>query len=93
MVTPLKPFEAMAMGVPVIASDLPALAEPLTRSGGGLLVPAESEKALATAILQLAGDAPARKRLGSNARAHLAAHHDPTVAADAIRSVLLPLLG
>ena len=92
-VTPLKPFEAMAMGVPVIASDLPALAEPLTRSRGGLLVAAESEQALAAAILQLAGDAPARERLGANARAHLTAQHDPAVAADAIRSALLPLLG
>jgi glycosyltransferase involved in cell wall biosynthesis len=92
-VTPLKPFEAMAMGVPMIASDLPALAEPLTQSGGGLLVPAESEEALAAAILQLAADAPARERLGANARAHLTAQHDPAVAADAIRSALLPLLG
>ena len=92
MVTPLKPFEAMAMGVPVIASDLPALAEPLTQSGGGLLVPAGSE-ALATAILQLAADPAARERLGSNGRAHLGAHHNPAVAADAIRSALDPLLG
>ncbi|HEY6654288.1 MAG TPA: glycosyltransferase family 4 protein [Solirubrobacterales bacterium] len=92
-VTPLKPFEAMAMGVPVIASDLPALAEPLTQARGGLLVPAGSEQALATAILQLAGDAVAREQLGSNARAHLVAHHNPAVAADGIRSALVPLLG
>ena len=92
-VTPLKPFEAMAMGVPVIASDLPALAEPVMRSGGGLLVPPESDEALATAILQLAGDVKTRERLGSNARAYLVAHHDPAVAADAIRSALRPLLG
>jgi len=92
-VTPLKPFEAMAMGVPVIASDLPALAEPLKSSGGGVLVPAGSEQALATAVLQLAGDDAARERLGSNARAHVVAHHGPAVAADAIRTALLPLLG
>jgi glycosyltransferase involved in cell wall biosynthesis len=41
------------VGVPVIASDH-ALAEPLTRSRGGPLVAAESEQALAAAILQLA---------------------------------------
>jgi glycosyltransferase involved in cell wall biosynthesis len=92
-VTPLKPFEAMAMGLPVIASDLPALAEPVVQSGGGLLVPPGSEEALATAILQLAGDVKMRERLGSNARAHLVAHHDPAVAADSIRSALTPLLG
>jgi glycosyltransferase involved in cell wall biosynthesis/tetratricopeptide (TPR) repeat protein len=92
-VTPLKPFEAMAMGIPVIASDLPALAEPLTQSGGGMLVPAGSEQALTAAILQLARDAPTRQRLGSNARTHLIDHHDPPVAAGAIRSALVPLLG
>jgi D-inositol-3-phosphate glycosyltransferase len=92
-VTPLKPFEAMAMGVPVIASDLPALAEPVAQSGGGLLVPPESDEALATAILELAGDVKMRERLGSNARAYLVAHHDPAVAADAIRSALRALLG
>jgi D-inositol-3-phosphate glycosyltransferase len=92
-VTPLKPFEAMAMGVPVIASDLPALAEPVTESGGGLLVQAGSEQALATAILELATDATTRERLGSGARSHVVARHDPAVAADAIRSALVPLLG
>jgi glycosyltransferase involved in cell wall biosynthesis len=30
-VTPLKPVEAMALGVPVVASDLPALSRPATR--------------------------------------------------------------
>ena len=34
-ITPLKPFEALAMGVPLIASDLPALAEVISASGGG----------------------------------------------------------
>jgi glycosyltransferase involved in cell wall biosynthesis len=87
-VTPLKPFEAMAMGVPVVASDLPALAEPVVQSGGGLLVPPGSEEALAAAILQLAEDVKTRQRLGSNARAYLVAHHNPAVAADAIRSAL-----
>ncbi len=92
-VTPLKPFEAMAMGVPVIASDLPALSEPVVRSGGGLLVPPESDEALATAILQLADDVKTRERLGSNARTYLVAHHAPVVAADAIGSALRALLG
>ena len=55
-VTPLKPFEALAMGVPVIASDLPALAEIVSESGGGRLVQADSEDDLGAAIIGLAED-------------------------------------
>ena len=91
-VTPLKPFEAMAMGVPVIASDLPALAEPLAASGGGLLVEPGSHQALAAAILELNGDRVARGTLSSNARDHVLAHHSPARATEAIRSVLGPLM-
>ena len=55
-VTPLKPFEALAMGIPVIASDLPALAEIVSESGGGRLVQADSEDDLGAAIIGLAED-------------------------------------
>lgn len=55
-VTPQKPIEAMALGRPVIASDLSALREVLTGADGtlaGSLVPAEDPIALATAIAHL----------------------------------------
>ena len=91
-VTPLKPFEAMAMGVPVLASDLPALAEPIAASGGGLLVHPGSHQALAAAIIELHRDRVARETLASNARDHALAHHSPAKAVQAIRSALDPLL-
>ncbi len=53
MVTPLKPVEAMALGRPVIASDLPALRE-LVEPVGGALVRPEDPNALAEAIAALA---------------------------------------
>jgi glycosyltransferase involved in cell wall biosynthesis len=92
-VTPLKPFEALAMGLPVLASDLPALAEPVRKSDGGRLVPAESEEALAAAILDLAGDAAERSRLGSNAREFAVESHGPARAVDGLDAVLRSLLG
>ena len=54
VVTPLKPFEALSMEVPVLANDLPALAEIVSSSGGGRTVSPGSEEALAQAILELA---------------------------------------
>jgi D-inositol-3-phosphate glycosyltransferase len=54
-VTPLKPVEAMALGRPVVASDLPALAEVL-QDDAGLLVPPDDAAALAGALARLRDD-------------------------------------
>ncbi len=56
VVTPLKPIEAMALGRPVLASDLPALAELVQAPGTGRCVPPEDDAVLAEAITQLATD-------------------------------------
>ncbi|RMI12583.1 glycosyltransferase family 4 protein [Cellulomonas triticagri] len=61
-VTPLKPVEAMALGRPVVASDLPALAEVLS-GGAGRLVAPEDPEALADALDDLRSDEAARADL------------------------------
>lgn len=63
-VTPLKPIEAMAAGRPVVASDLPALAEIVAAPGAGVVVPAEDARALAAALAELEGDPGLRGRYG-----------------------------
>jgi len=64
-VTPQKPVEAMALGRPVVMSDLPALREVAGAADGtgleGLVAP-EDPAALARAIVSLAGT-PAAERL------------------------------
>lgn len=58
-VTPQKPVEAMALGRPVILSDLPALVETVTGGDGApcaITHPAGSDEALADAIISLADD-------------------------------------
>ncbi|MFC7375096.1 glycosyltransferase family 4 protein [Brachybacterium sp. GCM10030268] len=70
-VTPQKPVEAMALGRPVIVSDLPALRETITDDTGhlaGLLTPAGNAEALATQIHALWADAPRRDELGEKGR-------------------------
>ncbi|MDC5698346.1 glycosyltransferase family 4 protein [Intrasporangium calvum] len=64
-VTPLKPIEAMALGRPVVASDLPALAEVVESPGTGLVAPAGDASALAAALSRLAADADLVARLGA----------------------------
>lgn len=51
--------EAMLCGTPVVASDIPGARSVVQGTGAGLLTPAEDERALATAILDVLAD-PAR---------------------------------
>jgi glycosyltransferase involved in cell wall biosynthesis len=73
--SPLKIFEYMASGKPIIASDLPALREILIAEVTGLLCPADSVQSWVSALERLRDDPPLREKLGQNARAELAASH------------------
>lgn len=68
LVTPLKPVEAMALGRPVVASDLPALAEVVAEPGSGRLAAAGDVDAWAAVLGDLAGDPAARDALGAAGR-------------------------
>lgn len=65
-VAPLKLFEAMACGVPVIASDLPFQAELVRQEHAGLVIPASAPGKLAAAVNQLAEDAQTARSMGAN---------------------------
>jgi glycosyltransferase involved in cell wall biosynthesis len=65
--SPLKLFEAMAAGRPIVASDLPSIGEVLTNEVNALLVPPNDPKALAAAIRRLSTDRELRARLARQA--------------------------
>jgi glycosyltransferase involved in cell wall biosynthesis len=67
--TPLKLVELMSCGVPVVASDLPAVREVIRDGENGRLFPEGDPHALAGALRQLIGDGALRGRLGRRARA------------------------
>lgn len=69
LVTPLKPVEAMAIGRPVVASDLPALAEVLDAPRGGLLVGPDDVAGWADAVESLHDDRALYERLVTTGRA------------------------
>jgi D-inositol-3-phosphate glycosyltransferase len=63
-------LEAMAMGTPVIASEVGGLAHLIQHSINGFHVPSRDPEALAARILQLLQDPMLRKQLGHNAAAY-----------------------
>jgi glycosyltransferase involved in cell wall biosynthesis len=70
--SPLKLFEAMAAGRPIVASDLPSIREVLTDGSNALLVPPGDAGALAQAIKRLASDRELRADLARQASKDIA---------------------
>jgi len=68
--------EAMAVGTPVIASDLAGIPEMLDDGRCGVLVPPGDGAALTEAIAALLGDAERRRRLADAGRRHMERHFD-----------------
>jgi len=64
---PLAPLEAMATGLPVVASNVGGLPEVLAY-GGGVLVPPNDPEALAGALTKLVENESYRKTLSQEAR-------------------------
>ncbi len=73
-------LEAMAAGLPVIGGDIPGYASVITHQLEGLLVPPESEHALAIAMVRLLADQNARVSLGACGRLRAAEFSWPKVA-------------
>lgn len=63
LVTPLKPLEAMAMGLPVAASDVGGHRELIRHEATGLLFRADDPEALAATVIALNGDTGLARRL------------------------------
>jgi glycosyltransferase involved in cell wall biosynthesis len=74
---PMSVLEAMAHGVPVVASAVGGLPELVRDGETGLLVPPEDPQALADAIARLAGDQALRERLADAAYRRLRKEFDP----------------
>jgi len=76
LVTPLKPLEAMAKGIAVIASDVGGHRELISDGATGLLFRAGDSANLAAVIDRLLGDAALMAGLVERALEHVRTRHD-----------------
>jgi len=65
---PIRVLEAMACGVPVVASNVCAIPEVIDNGVNGILIQPGSVGELAEAICRLLGDPSLRRKMGDNAR-------------------------
>ena len=92
MVSPLKPFEAMAMGKAVVSSDVAALAEIIQDGVTGLLHKKDDVDDLADKLAQLIDDPELNRSIGLSAREWVLAERDWKVIAKRVDKVYQRLL-
>jgi glycosyltransferase involved in cell wall biosynthesis len=73
--SPLKIYEYMAAGKPIIASSIGQISDVLEHEVNALLVPPGDAEALAAALLRLRDDTDLGARLGAAAAAEVADNH------------------
>ncbi len=76
-------IEALAAGLPVVASHVGGIPELIKDGHSGLLVPPQNPTALAVAIERIVGDPSWAKALGTNGQTSVRIHYDVTVMAQA----------
>ncbi|NPA71676.1 MAG: glycosyltransferase family 4 protein [Gammaproteobacteria bacterium] len=89
---PLKVFESMACGVPVIVSDYPGMADMVRECGCGLVVPPGDPKALAAAVRELYLDEKRRVEMGKKGREAVLSNYSWDKRAEETENILLSLL-
>ena len=72
--SPLKVYEYLALGVPIVTAGRGLPARVTTESGGGLAVEREDHEAVAAAVLGLVEDPASRQRMGAAGRAWVLAN-------------------
>ena len=85
-------LEAMAAGVPLVASRVGGLAGMLTDGETGLLVPPDDPEALAAALSRLQNDSPLRERLTVAGRALVRERYDVRQMARAVERTYAAVL-
>lgn len=79
---PTKLFEYMAMGLPVVAADLPITRAIVGESGGGLLHRPDDPRHLAECIREVVDDPRRREAMGARGREAFLRHHSFEAAGD-----------
>lgn len=88
---PIAPLEAMACGLPVVASDAPGVPDILEKGEtfGGIVVPRENVQAFVAALGQLLDDPVRCRELGDRARTRIEHSFSPQAVGQQLRDFLL----
>lgn len=84
---PVSLMEAMAAGLPAVATDSGATSE-LVTEGAGLLVPPSDREALAVALRRIGESPGLRAQMGAAARARVEAAFDAELIAETLRQMM-----
>lgn len=90
--SPLKIFEYLACGRPVVATNLPGIAKTLMDSGAGLLYPPGDARRLADQLVALYRSPEKVESLGLRGRSYVVAHHSWTRVAEETERVMLGVM-
>jgi len=88
---PLKVFETLACGVPIILTDFPGIAEVVKESGCGVVIPPENPQALAQAVRYLYEHPEERIRIGRIGRELVVKEHSWAHRANSTDAILKQL--
>ncbi len=72
---PQVALQAMAMGLPVVGTDIGGVPEAILPSGAGVVVPPGDSIAIANEIKELLGNPPRRALMGSSGKIYVKEHH------------------
>ena len=89
---PLVIQEAMAAGLPVIATDVGAIGEAVRHGETGLLIPPSDMNALCSTLKSVIGNADSRRRLGLKGREWAEHYFDSAANARRIARLMISLL-
>jgi glycosyltransferase involved in cell wall biosynthesis len=85
---PLKLFETLACGVPIIVTDFPGMADFVCKHDCGLVVPPNSPESIAEAVRQLAQNKDITREMGTRGRVAVEKGHSWDRRAEQTLSVL-----
>jgi glycosyltransferase involved in cell wall biosynthesis len=80
-------FAALALGRPLVVTDVGGLREAAEETGAGIVVPSGDADALAAAVARVLADAALRERLAAAARAAAAGAYSWAAVAEATEAV------
>lgn len=88
---PIAPLEAMACGLPVVATDAPGVPDILEagEQSGGIVIPREDAQALVIALGRILDDLAWAQQLGQRARDRIEQHFSPEAIGQQLSSFFL----